>query len=62
MTKKTLEKHLPKKSDERLVNFKMPVDLHKQVKAKLKERKLTMKELMNGAVLAFISETKKSRE
>lgn len=60
--KKTLESYLTPKPKEHLINFKLSVELHKQVKAKLKARRLTMKQLLNGAVLAFLSEDKKSRE
>jgi hypothetical protein len=56
MNKKTLESYLSPKPEERLINFKLPIELHNQVKAKLKARRLTMKQLLNGAVLAFLSE------
>lgn len=60
--KKTLESYLTSKPDEHLISFKLSVELHKQVKAKLKARRLTMKQLLNGAVLAFLSEDKESRK
>lgn len=60
--KKTLESYLTPKPDEHLINFKLPIELHNQVKAKLKARRLTMKQLLNGAVLAFLSEDKESRK
>jgi len=60
--KKTLESYLTSKPEEHLISFKLSVELHKQVKAKLKLRRLTMKQLLNGAVLAFLSEDKESRK
>lgn len=62
MNKKTLESYLTPKPEEHLINFKLPIELHNQVKAKLKLRRLTMKQLLNGAVLAFLSEDKESRK
>jgi len=62
MNKKTLESYLSPKPEEHLISFKLSVELHKQVKAKLKLRRLTMKQLLNGAVLAFLSEDKESRK